>query len=30
MNANLQGTLAYYGDGTNQNTLSLSGGPTLT
>jgi hypothetical protein len=30
LNANLQGTLAYYGDGTNQNTLSLSGGPTLT
>ncbi|MFN9643969.1 MAG: DUF3769 domain-containing protein [Cyanobacteriota bacterium] len=30
LNANLQGTLAYYGDGTNQNTASLSGGPTLT
>jgi len=30
LNANLQGSLAYYGDGTNQNTLSLSGGPTLT
>ena len=30
LNANLQGTLAYYGDGTNQNTLSISGGPTLT
>jgi hypothetical protein len=30
LNANFQGTLAYYGDGTNQNTLSLSGGPTLT
>jgi hypothetical protein len=30
LNANLQGTLAYYGDGTNQNTLGLSGGPTLT
>ncbi|MFN7677990.1 MAG: DUF3769 domain-containing protein [Cyanobacteriota bacterium] len=30
LNANVQGTLAYYGDGTNQNTVSLSGGPTLT
>jgi hypothetical protein len=30
LNANLQGILAYYGDGTNQNTASLSGGPTLT
>lgn len=30
LNANLQGTLAYYGSGTNQNTLSLTGGPTLT
>jgi hypothetical protein len=30
LNANLQGIAAYYGDGTNQNTLSLSGGPTLT
>ena len=30
LNANLLGSLAYYGDGTNQNTLSLSGGPTLT
>jgi hypothetical protein len=30
LNANLQGVLAYYGDGTNQNTVSLSGGPTLT
>ncbi|MEB3193807.1 MAG: DUF3769 domain-containing protein [Cyanobacteriota bacterium] len=30
LTANLQGTLAYYGDGTNQNTLSISGGPTLT
>ena len=30
LNANLQGVLAYYGDGTNQNTASLSGGPTLT
>lgn len=30
LDANLQGVLAYYGDGTNQNTLSLSGGPTLT
>jgi hypothetical protein len=26
----VQGVLAYYGDGTNQNTASLSGGPTLT
>ena len=30
LNANVLGTLAYYGDGTNQNTLTLSGGPTLT
>ncbi len=30
LNANVQGVLAYYGDGTNQNTVSLSGGPTLT
>ncbi|MEB3334122.1 MAG: DUF3769 domain-containing protein [Cyanobacteriota bacterium] len=30
LNANVQGVLAYYGDGTNQNTASLSGGPTLT
>ncbi|MEB3318536.1 MAG: DUF3769 domain-containing protein [Cyanobacteriota bacterium] len=30
LNANLQGVLAYYGDGTNQNTASISGGPTLT
>jgi len=30
LNANLQGIMAYYGDGTNQNTLTLSGGPTLT
>ncbi len=30
LNANVLGTLAYFGDGTNQNTLSLSGGPTLT
>jgi hypothetical protein len=30
MNANLTTQLAYYGDGTNQNTVSLSGGPTLT
>ncbi|MGA1303377.1 MAG: DUF3769 domain-containing protein [Cyanobium sp.] len=30
LNANIQGTLAYYGDGTNQNTLGISGGPTLT
>jgi hypothetical protein len=30
LNANVQGILAYYGDGTNQNTASISGGPTLT
>ncbi len=30
LNINTTATLAYYGDGTNQNTLSLSGGPTLT
>lgn len=30
LNANLLGTMAYYGDGTNQNTIGLSGGPTLT
>jgi hypothetical protein len=30
LNANVQSILAYYGDGTNQNTVSLSGGPTLT
>ena len=30
LNANMQGVLAYYGDGTNQNTATLSGGPTLT
>ena len=30
LNANLLGTLTYYGDGTNQNTITLSGGPTLT
>ncbi|WP_322757751.1 DUF3769 domain-containing protein [Synechococcus sp. CBW1107] len=30
LNANLTGTVAYFGDGTNQNTLSLSGGPTFT
>ncbi|WP_411868523.1 DUF3769 domain-containing protein [Vulcanococcus limneticus] len=30
LNVNTTATLAYYGDGTNQNTLSLSGGPTLT
>jgi hypothetical protein len=30
LNANVLGTLAFYGDGRNQNTLSLSGGPTLT
>jgi hypothetical protein len=30
LNANVLGTVAYFGDGTNQNTLSLSGGPTLT
>ena len=30
LNANLLGTLTYYGTGSNQNTLTLSGGPTLT
>ena len=30
LNANVIGSLAYYGDGRNQNTISLSGGPTLT
>ena len=30
LNANVLGTAAYFGDGTNQNTISLSGGPTLT
>jgi hypothetical protein len=30
LNANVLGTVAYFGDGTNQNTISLSGGPTLT
>ncbi|MCX5966383.1 MAG: DUF3769 domain-containing protein [Cyanobacteria bacterium] len=30
LNANVLGTLAYYGDGTNQNTIGISGGPTLT
>ena len=30
LDANLLGTAAYYGDGTNQNTITLSGGPTLT
>jgi hypothetical protein len=30
LNGNLLGTAAYFGDGTNQNTLTLSGGPTLT
>jgi Protein of unknown function (DUF3769) len=30
LNANVLGTLAYYGDGTNQNTITLSGGPSLT
>ncbi len=30
LNANLTTELAYYGDGTNQNTITLSGGPTLT
>ena len=30
LNANVLGTLAYFGDGTNQNTITLSGGPTLT
>jgi hypothetical protein len=30
INANILGTLAYYGDGSNQNTIGISGGPTLT
>jgi hypothetical protein len=30
LDANVLGTVAYYGNGTNQNTLTLSGGPTLT
>ncbi|MEB3264110.1 MAG: DUF3769 domain-containing protein [Synechococcus sp.] len=30
LNANLTGTAAYFSDGTNQNTISLSGGPTFT
>jgi len=30
LNANVLGTVAYFGDGTNQSTISLSGGPTLT
>ena len=30
LNANLTTQLAYFGDGSNQNTLSLSGGPTWT
>ena len=30
LSANITGTLASYGDGSYQNTLSLSGGPTLT
>lgn len=30
LNANVLGTLSYYGDGTNQNTLGFSAGPTLT
>ena len=30
LDANLLGTAAYFGDGTNQNTITLSGGPTLT
>ncbi len=30
LNMNVLGTLAYYGDGTNQNTLGFSAGPTLT
>ncbi len=30
LTTNLTGTVAYFGDGTNQNTLSLSGGPTFT
>ncbi len=30
LDANIQGELAYFGDGTNQQTISISGGPTLT
>ncbi|WP_323242957.1 DUF3769 domain-containing protein [Synechococcus sp. BA-124 BA4] len=30
LNTNLSGNLAYFGDGTYQNTFSISGGPTLT
>ena len=30
LNANVTGQLAYYGDGTYQNTLTLAGGPALT
>ncbi|MEB3271746.1 MAG: DUF3769 domain-containing protein [Synechococcus sp.] len=30
LHANVLGTMTYYGDGTNQNTVSLSAGPTLT
>ena len=30
LRANVLGTFAYYGNGTNQNTIGLSGGPTLT
>ncbi len=30
LQANVLGSFAYYGDGNHQNTLSLSGGPTLT
>jgi len=30
INTNLSANLAYFGDGTNQNVLSFSGGPTLT
>jgi hypothetical protein len=30
LNTNVQGSLTYYGDGTYQNTFSISGGPTLT
>ena len=30
LDANVLGTLAYYSTGTNQNTVTLSGGPTLT
>lgn len=30
LNANVLGSLAYYGNGTNQNTIGITGGPTLT